>query len=106
MSEPLNLTADTFSAEVEQATGPVLVDFWSQTCPHCLALAPQFEKAAAENSGVRFAKLSLQEGGALFAPHRVSGVPTLILFKDGKEVDRRAGYATSEAIGEWLQGSR
>ena len=104
MSAPVVLNADNFDARVRQAAGPVVVDFWSQTCPHCLALAPQFEAAAqADATGATFATLRLQDAPALFAPHNVSGVPTLILFKGGQEVARRVGYAGTQQITEWVK---
>ena len=99
------LEVATFDQEVKGEALPVLVEFWSQTCPHCLQLNPHFEKAAEGAAGtVKFAKISLQDGAmALFSQHGVSGVPTLILFRGGSEVARRVGATTSDQILAWLQ---
>ena len=83
----------------------MLVDFWSRTCPHCLHLNPHFE-AAAEAAGdeVRFAKICVQDDAMpLFQQYHVSGVPTLILFRDGKELARRSGAITADDIAAWLE---
>ena len=59
MAKPVDVTPEEFDAEVLQVTDqPVLVDFWSETCGHCLTLNPQYEAAAESNEGVKFAKAS------------------------------------------------
>jgi thioredoxin len=103
MSKPLELNADTFGKEVLEEAAPVLVDFWSQTCPHCLRLGPDFDKAAELQSGqVKFVKVSVQDARALFGQYGVHAVPTLVFFREGEEVARRQGATTSEEIVSWL----
>ena len=103
MSKPSDLTVDEFTAEVLEAVLPVLVDFWSPTCPHCQHLNPHFEAAGIGcGEQVKFAKVSAADCRPLFAQYRVSAVPTLVLFRDGAEVTRRQGSATSDEIIAWL----
>jgi thioredoxin len=99
----MDLDAESFGSEVLECELPVLVDFWSQTCPHCLKLAPQFD-AAREQHGeqVKFVKVAVQDARPLFSEYKISAVPTLILFLNGNEVARRQGAASAEEIGEWL----
>jgi len=104
MGAPVNLTAESFAPEVLQAEGPVVVDFWSATCPHCVRLAPEFDAAAAaDEQGVKFAKVQLQQAPQVFAPHQVMGVPTMILFHGGQEVARHPGYLSAAQIARWLK---
>jgi thioredoxin 2 len=105
MAHTLELQPDSFEREVLQETMPVLVEFWSRTCPHCLALDPHLEQAAAAEAGrTKFCKLSLQDNAMpLFRHHGVSCVPTLILFRGGREVARNAGSRTAQQILAWLR---
>ena len=105
MPKPLELKTDDFAKEVLEEEVPVLVDFWSHTCPHCLQLNPHFEKAAEADDGhCKFVKISVQDNAMpLFQQHGVSGVPTLILFHGGKEVARRVGSTTSDQIAAWIK---
>jgi len=107
MAKPKELNVDSFTAEVLEAAMPVLVDFWSRTCPHCLHLNPHFEAAAEAGVGeVKFAKICVQDNAMpVFQQYHVSGVPTLILFRAGKEVMRRSGAITADEIAAWLQAS-
>lgn len=104
MAKPRDLKPETFEAEVLQAPLPVLVEFWSHTCPHCLRLNPDFDQAAEESAGqVKFVRVAAQECRPLFQQHGVSAVPTLVLFRDGKEAARQSGVRTSAEILSWLE---
>jgi len=107
MAASHDLNVESFDREVLQEAAPVLVDFWSRTCPHCLHLGPEFEQAAAGAEGrVKFAKLCVQDNAMpVFSQYQVMGVPTMILFRGGKEVARRSGAATSQDILAWLDDS-
>jgi thioredoxin len=99
----MDLDAENFQPEVLECELPVLVDFWSQTCPHCLKLAPQFDAARDQHGEqVKFVKVSVQDARPLFSEYRVSAVPTMILFLDGNEIARRQGAASADEIIEWL----
>ncbi|MBQ7841024.1 MAG: thioredoxin [Lachnospiraceae bacterium] len=93
-------TADNFNAEVLQAQGPVLVDFWATWCMPCRMQGPAIEKLAEE--GYNAGKLNVDEEESLAAQYRVMNIPTLIIFKDGKEVDRMVGVQSKDVLAEKL----
>jgi thioredoxin 2 len=103
MGKPEVATQENFQSLVLESDIPVLVDFWSPTCPHCRALAPHFEEAAEKVPGVKFVKLSTDDALPLFDQHQVFAVPVLILFKQGKELVREGGEKTCEQIESWLK---
>jgi thioredoxin 1 len=82
----------TFDAEVSQAGPPVLVDFYATWCGPCKALAPRVDKLAGEFSGrIKFVKVNVDDAPALARRFNIEGIPTLLLFKDGKVVDSIPG---------------
>jgi thioredoxin-like negative regulator of GroEL len=80
----------------------VLVDFWSETCGHCLALNPQYETAAEENEDVKFAKVSFQQAKDLFKEYGVRATPTLVLFSGGEEIARTVGAKRADELTGWI----
>jgi thioredoxin 2 len=103
MAKPQVVNQDNFQAVVLESPEPVVVDFWSPTCPHCRELAPHFEEAAEKVAGVKFVKVSTEEALPLFDQHQVYAVPVLILYKNGKELVREGGSKTCEQIEAWLK---
>ena len=104
MAKPIDVGSDDFRIEVLDVEGqPVFVDFWSETCGHCLTLNPQFEEAAEENETVKFAKIAFQNGKEVFKEHGVRATPTLVLFSDGEELARTVGAKRAEELGQWLE---
>jgi thioredoxin 1 len=88
----LNVTDATFEQEVIKSSKPVLVDFWATWCGPCLRLTPIVEELAKENAGkASVAKLDVDENQGTAGEYGVMSIPTLILFKGGKEVDRVVG---------------
>jgi thioredoxin 1 len=88
----LELSDQSFAAEVLQSETPVLVDFWATWCGPCLRLAPIVEELAKDNAGkLKIAKLDIDQAADLAAEWGVSSIPTLILFKNGQEQDRVLG---------------
>ena len=89
-------TVDNFAAEVLKAEGPVLVDFWATWCMPCRMQGPAIEKLAEE--GYNAGKLNVDEEQALAMQYRVMNIPTLIVFKDGQEVDRMVGVQSKDTL--------
>lgn len=89
----VDVSQSNFTAQVKQSTKPVLLDFWSPTCPPCRQLAPVLTSLAKEMVGqLKVAKLNVQEQPAAASVFEIRGVPTLILFKEGKQLAQTVGY--------------
>ncbi len=81
-----------FAERVLKSTMPVIVDFWADWCVHCRALAPVYERLSNEYAGkVRFTKMNGEEFPLTPARYGIMGLPTLLIFKDGKEIGRLVG---------------
>ncbi len=92
-----------FQEEVLKSTIPVLVDFWAPWCMPCRMLAPTIEKLAEENRGkLKVCKLNTDENQKIAAQYGIQGIPTLIVFKEGKEVGRTVGVMSKEKLQEKL----
>ncbi|RQW89478.1 MAG: thioredoxin [Geobacter sp.] len=88
----LVLDDSNFEAEVIQSAVPVLVDFWASWCAPCKAIAPLVDALASEYEGkVKVGKVNVDESPATPAKYGIRGIPTLILFKDGKMIDQVVG---------------
>jgi len=106
-SKPLNITDQTFQSEVLQAKGqPVLVDCWAPWCGPCRLIAPVLDELAAESQGrYRITKLNVDENPQTAAQFKIASIPTMLIFKDGKLVDRLIGVQPKPAIAERLQSA-
>lgn len=101
---PLSVTDATFPAEVEQSPLPVLVDMWAPWCGPCRMVAPVVEQLAAELAGkVRVAKVNVDENPVTSMRFRIQSIPALLIFKDGKEIDRMVGAQPKSEIARRLQ---
>jgi thioredoxin 2 len=98
--KPVVVTDATFARDVLQAgPRPVVVDFWAAWCGPCRVLAPVLDALAAESGGrYRVAKLNVDENKQTAAQFRIEGIPTLLVFKDGRLVDRIVGVAPRQEI--------
>lgn len=93
------ITEETFDSEVLEARTPVLVDFWGDDCVKCAALSPVMDALADEWDGqVKVAKMWLHPEMPLVSAYRIMGIPTMILFQDGKPVARSSTALTRQAV--------
>ena len=97
MGKPVDVSATDFEAEVLQVEGtPVLVDFWSETCGHCLALNPQFEQAAEETGDrVKFAIVTFSDNKDIFKQYSVRATPRCIAIRSLPRTNRSADSAAT-----------
>ena len=94
--------AETFERHIMRNGIPVLVDFWAPWCGPCLAMAPAFERAAAElEPDYRLLKVNTEEEPSLAARYGIRSIPTLMLFSGGHEIARRAGASDTRGIISW-----
>jgi thioredoxin 2 len=104
-SKPIVITDQTFEGEVVQARGrPVLVDCWAPWCGPCRMVGPIMDQLAAESQGrYRIAKLNVDDNPQTAAHFQISSIPTMLIFKDGKLIDRLIGAQPKQAIAERLR---
>jgi thioredoxin 2 len=103
---PAVLTDANFEQHVSKSDVPVIVDFWAPWCGPCKMMAPQFEQAAKElEPGVRFAKLNTDEAQGTAARFNIRSIPTIALFRNGREVARQPGAMSAADIVRWVKAS-
>ncbi|MBM4428763.1 MAG: thioredoxin [Chloroflexi bacterium] len=101
--DTLHVTDATFQKEVLEATVPVLVDFWAPWCGPCRMVAPIIDELASDYNGrAVIAKLNTDENAETPGKYGIMGIPTMILFRDGQEVERLVGAHPKKAIAEKL----
>ena len=99
----LEVNGNNFQREVLESSIPVLVDFGASWCMPCRMLDPIVEKLAEENQGkLKVCKLNTDENQNIAAQYGIQGIPTLIVFKEGKEVGRTVGVMSKEKLQEKL----
>lgn len=101
---PVALNASTFQKHVANNTIPVVVDFWADWCGPCKMMAPAFAQATRDmEPHVRFAKLDTESEQQVAAQFGIRSIPTMILFKGGREAARQSGALSAPQIKAWVQ---
>ncbi|WP_043339527.1 thioredoxin TrxA [Belnapia moabensis] len=99
------VTDESFKQDVLDASGPVLVDFWAEWCGPCRMVGPILDDIAKEYEGkLTIAKVNIDENPMTPNEYAVRGIPTMLLFKDGKLLDTKVGALPKTALKDWIAG--
>jgi len=105
LSGPIDVDDAALSRHLQNTKGLVLLDVWAPWCGPCRAMAPQFKAAASLLAG-RARLLKLNADASQMVRHLgVSGIPALLLFRDGRIIDRKAGLMSAGALAAWVQAA-
>jgi thioredoxin 1 len=104
MAHPVTVTDSTFKDQVENAEGPVLVDFWAPWCGPCRMVAPILDQISDELAGkLTIAKVNVDENQQIAGNLGIMSIPTLMLYKDGKAVETIIGFQPKARLMEKIQ---
>ena len=102
---PKPVTDDNFDADVLKASGPVVVDFWAEWCGPCRQIAPALEEISKEREAVSIVKINIDDSPVTTGKYGVRGIPTLILFKDGKVEAQKVGALSKSQLISFLDSN-
>ena len=100
----IEVTRDTFEAEVLKSDVPVLADFNAGWCGPCQAMKPMLDELAAGNPGYKIVSIDIDEEDELADEYDVTSIPCLVVFKGGEEVNRNVGLIPRDAIAALVEG--
>ena len=99
----IHFNNETFASQVKQGSGTALVDFWAPWCGPCQMMGPIVDQFTAEHSDILVGKVDTDQCPQLAQEYGVMTIPTLIVFKDGKEVARKIGVQPKAALAELVK---
>jgi thioredoxin 2 len=101
---PIPVSARSFATQIQRNDIPVVVDFWAEWCGPCKAMAPVYQRVAAElEPEMRFLKVDTEAEPELSARYNIRSIPTLMLFRRGNMVAQQAGAMGADALRAWLR---
>jgi thioredoxin 1 len=106
MSITAKVTDASFDADVIKSNEPVVVDFWAEWCGPCRMIAPALEEIATEMKGkVKIAKLNVDENPGVAGKYGIRSIPTLMVFKDGRQVATKTGAGPKSELSRWISAA-